>query len=125
MYVLSDLTRAQTIARAYLDALERDPEAELAPWLEGTSAAIREIFEDIGAILVDGCSGAPTEHDVCSCLATPFAHVYAAPRKQVKLLITTGPAICDGVLHERLCASRKDAKDAAKAFQAVPHNYRS
>lgn len=52
-----------------------------------------------------------------------YAHIYNAPKKQVRLMITTGPAIDNGVISEQLVDTKKEAKKLAKDAGATPYNY--
>lgn len=52
-----------------------------------------------------------------------FAHIYKARGGKCALFITTGMAINEGVISERLFDSKADAKAAAKLAGAKPHNY--
>ena len=52
-----------------------------------------------------------------------YAHIFKAKAKQFLLILTTGPAISEGVISETIVASRKEAKAQAKAAGAKTHNY--
>lgn len=52
-----------------------------------------------------------------------YAHIYNAPKGQFRLILTSGPAISEGVLSEVIVDSRAEVKAQAKAAGAKPHNY--
>jgi hypothetical protein len=53
----------------------------------------------------------------------PLAHIYKAKAGQFTLILSTGAAINTGVLSETTHANKAEAKAAAKAAGATPHNY--
>lgn len=58
-----------------------------------------------------------------STTSTTYAHVYKARGGAFNLLITTGPAISEGVLSNLPFDNRALAKAHARAAGAKPHNY--
>lgn len=53
-----------------------------------------------------------------------YAHIYKLPRNAGwELLITIGPAICEGVLERLTFVDKKAAKAAAKRFAAKAWNF--
>ena len=52
-----------------------------------------------------------------------IAHIFKAKAGQFTLILSTGAAINTGVISETLYASKAEAKAAAKAAGATPHNY--
>jgi uncharacterized protein YegP (UPF0339 family) len=55
--------------------------------------------------------------------ANMIAHIFKAKAGQFTLILSTGAAINTGVISETLYASKAEAKAAAKAAGATPHNY--
>ncbi len=53
-----------------------------------------------------------------------YAHINNARGGKFSLLLTTGAAINEGVISEKLYDTKKEAKDAAKVAGAKPWNYR-
>lgn len=58
-----------------------------------------------------------------STASTTYAHIYKARGGVFNLLITTGPAISEGVLSNLSFDNRAMAKAHARAAGAKPHNY--
>jgi hypothetical protein len=52
-----------------------------------------------------------------------YAHIFNSPGKKARLLITTGPAISEGVVSDQLFDSKAEAKKAAKASGAQAWNF--
>lgn len=52
-----------------------------------------------------------------------YAHIFSAPGKKARLIITTGPALCDGVVSEQVFDSKAEAKKAAKEVGAKAWNF--
>lgn len=52
-----------------------------------------------------------------------YAHIYRAAGKKVRLIISTGPSIAEGIVSETLYDSKADAKTAAKAAGAKAWNF--
>lgn len=52
-----------------------------------------------------------------------YAHIFNAPGKKVRLIITTGPTVSEGVVSEQIFDSKAEAKKAAKAAGAKPWNF--
>jgi hypothetical protein len=52
-----------------------------------------------------------------------YAHIFNAPGKKHRLIITSGPSISEGVISEQVYDTKKEAKDAAKLAGAQPWNY--
>lgn len=52
-----------------------------------------------------------------------YAHLYNAPRGRFQIIITSGPAISEGVLDVQVFESKKLAKAWAKAEGAKAWNY--
>ena len=52
-----------------------------------------------------------------------FAHIYKFKNGMFELIITTSASISEGVISERLVASKTEAKQLAKQIGAKPHNY--
>jgi hypothetical protein len=52
-----------------------------------------------------------------------YAHIYRAAGKKVRLILSTGPSISEGIVSEALFDSKADAKKAAKAAGAKAWNF--
>ena len=52
-----------------------------------------------------------------------YAHIYKARQGKVKLILTTGASISEGVVSEMLLDSKTAAKAEAKRQNATPWNY--
>jgi hypothetical protein len=52
-----------------------------------------------------------------------YAHIYRAAGKKVRLIISTGPSIAEGIVSERLFDSKAEANTAAKTAAATPWNF--
>jgi len=56
-----------------------------------------------------------------------YAHIYrtrsSCARGKFELILTTGAAICEGVISTTYHTTKTAAKRAAKLWGAIPHNY--
>jgi hypothetical protein len=52
-----------------------------------------------------------------------YAHIYRAAGKKVRLILSTGPSISEGIVSETLFDSKVEAKAAAKAAGAKAWNF--
>jgi hypothetical protein len=52
-----------------------------------------------------------------------YAHIYRAAGKKVRLILSTGPSISEGIVSETLFDSKGGAKAAAKAAGAKAWNF--
>ena len=52
-----------------------------------------------------------------------YAHIFKCIKNKFKLMITTDQAISFGIISQTMHESKAEAKAAAKASGAKPHNY--